>query len=91
MITNGINVPDASSSKEYIADPIGGWMYIVTTTVSVAQEKLSDFGQKIAEATKRVEVAQAELAELQTQKPVVDEAIFQMPIKPDVASSTPKM
>lgn len=91
MVTNGVNVPDESVSKEYVADPIGGWMYIVTTSVTIAQERLDSFDAKIVAATKRVAEAQAELDELQTVKPAIDEAVFQMPKDPGTASSTPKM
>lgn len=90
MITNGIEIPDAGSTREYIADKIGGWVYVITTTVVVEQKRLDGFNQEIADAQKAVEEAQARLTELQEKAPEITVDFPTIKDEP-VASSTPKL
>lgn len=64
METNGITVPDGGTSRQYIADPIGGWLYIVTTIVAVQQQNLSTFQKQLEDAKEQLQKAQALVDEL---------------------------
>lgn len=64
MQVNNVTIPDAGLTREYIPDAIGGWMYIVTTTVSVEQKNLGDFQAQFEEAKERLVDAQAEVDRL---------------------------
>ena len=59
MQINGITVPDPSTQTDYYPDPIGGWMYIVTTNVTVAQKALTDIQNDLAQAQAAVAANQA--------------------------------
>lgn len=63
MQVNNITVPDPSVSKEYFADPIGGWLYEVVTEVSVSQLRLDSFDKIVKEKQDNATKAQAELTE----------------------------
>lgn len=76
MQTNGKTIPDAGSTKEYITDPIGGWMYVITTSVDVTQVRLDDFKAHIDDMKSQIVSLQATVAELE---PQVDIAIQDMP------------
>lgn len=93
MITNGITIPDPSSKTEYIPDSVGGWVYAVTTTITVSQQRLDDFKDKVADVEQRANDALAELAELKKHEPTILEALssFVDAILPDSspATSTP--
>ena len=65
MVTNGITVPDAGSTTQYISDSVGGWLYAVTTTITVEQSSLTDFQAKVDAAKAQLVAAQALVDELQ--------------------------
>lgn len=67
MQINNIEIPDEGVTKEYIADPIGGIMYVVYTNVSVQQLSLIDFQAKADSARQEVVTSQALADELETQ------------------------
>lgn len=59
MEINNITVPDAGTTTQYIPDPIGGWLYVVTTVISVTQKHLSQVQDDLAAAQAKVVEAQA--------------------------------
>lgn len=82
MITNGITVPDQGTTTEYIVDSVGGWVYQVTTNITVAQLSVQRFKDNIAIADAELVKAQAKVAELAAQKDVVDAIPISADIKP---------
>lgn len=92
MQVNNVTVPDAGSNTEYIADPIGGWLYTVVTNISVSQSSLTDVQSQLAAAKQAVEDAQATVDELEPQATAFATAVAAQPIQKtpiQVASSTP--
>lgn len=65
MQINNITVPDEGITKEYITDPIGGNVYVVTTSVYVQTVSLADFQTKVDVAKRQVVKAQALVDELE--------------------------
>lgn len=68
-IVNGIELPEAGVTTQLITDPIGGWVYKVTTVVTVDMIRLENVQQKLQEAQadlvaaqQRVDSTTAELA-----------------------------
>lgn len=74
MEVNGITVPDPSETVEYYPDPIGGWMYIVTTRVGVLQKTLVGVKQELVEAKAQLVIVQAKIDELEPQVADFEEA-----------------
>ena len=68
MITNGIEIPDPGVTTEYIKDPIGGWIYRITTVVSVEQQNAQQFDKALSDAKEQLTAAQTKVAELEAQK-----------------------
>ncbi len=66
MQTNGITIPDESRAIEHIADPVGGWLYTVTTTVTVVPSRLDEVQRKVANLQADIAEKTAELEALQT-------------------------
>lgn len=79
MQTNGITVPDAGSTTQYFPDPIGGWMYIATTTVSVQQKALADIQNDLESAKAQLVATQAIIDELSPQVADFQTAIKALP------------
>lgn len=79
METNKITVPDPSSTTQYIVDPVGGWMYIVTTTVTVENKSLAEFHAKVSDAQAQLDAAQALVNELKPQAVAFATAIAAQP------------
>lgn len=71
MEINGITIPDEGSTKQYIPDPIGGWLYEVTTYVSVKQKRLSEVQEAVTEAHAKIAEAQAVIDALMPQLDVL--------------------
>lgn len=81
-------MPDAGSSKQYFADPVGGWMYVATTTITVEQKNLNEFTSQLNEAKQRLLEAQALVDELEPQATAFETAIAAQP-KPVVLDVPP--
>lgn len=64
MQINNITVPDAGTTTQYITDPIGGWVYEVTTTTTVVMHNLADAQAKLAAAQQARDDAEALIAQL---------------------------
>jgi hypothetical protein len=69
MQINGLEIPDAGTAVQYIADPVGGWLYEVTTTVFINQKPLATVQDDLAKAQATVEKAQSLV---DTLAPIVD-------------------
>lgn len=83
---NGIDIPEAGTTVQRIADPIGGHLYTVTTLVTVEVGRLDEVQRQISAIQADIQEKQTLLAELQSKVvliPVIPDII------PDTASSTP--
>lgn len=74
MQSNGIEIPDPSTSRQVITDPIGGWMFIITTVVSREMKKLADASQEVDNIKQNIADEQALLAELEPHVAVLEAA-----------------
>lgn len=96
MQVNNITVPDAGSTTEYIADPVGGWMYIVKTDTTVEQQNLQQFSSKLANIKAQRDNLQALIDEIEPHATSFEEAVAkvvpaQLPVAEASATSTPPM
>lgn len=80
MQVNNVTIPDPVTTTEYIADTIGGWMYVVTKTVSVNQQNLQQFQGKLDAAKTQLAEAQALVDELQPAADAFATAIAALPV-----------
>lgn len=76
----GITIPDNGSTTEYIDDPIGGWQYIVTTTVNVQQRNIASIQAEIASLSTSIATQQARADEL-----ISKLAVFQQHVQEEQA------
>ncbi len=85
------NLPQAGSTKQYIPDTVGGWLYTVTTTVTVEQQRLDKAQANVDDIKARIIADQALVDELEpvlaTIPLVKDPPIDLVPV--ETASSTP--
>lgn len=96
MQVNNIIVPDAGTTKEYISDPIGGWMYVVTTTTEVEQQNLQQFKGNLADIKAQRDNLQALIDEIEPHAVSFEEAVekvapLELPAIEASATSTPAM
>lgn len=59
--TDGTPIPAAGTSDQYIPDIGGGWMYTVTTTITVAQTNLNDFQASVQDKIDQIATLQAQV------------------------------
>lgn len=89
MEINGITVPDSGVSVQYIPDPIGGWMYVVTTSVAVEQKNLQSFQTQLDDAKAKLAEDQAQVDELTTQAQNFEAAINAATVEPSPVDPVP--
>lgn len=93
MIINGIEIPDAGTTKQYLPDNIGGWMYVVTTDVQVEQVRLDQFKSRIDDMKAHIAQLQAVVDDIAPVVADFEEAIKDIPVHPSApsenATSTP--
>lgn len=66
---NGIEIPEAGATQEYITDKVGGFMYLVTTNVTVNQYRLDEYEKMLALAKATAEKATADAQALEAANP----------------------
>lgn len=66
-----MELPVAGTTKQYLPDAVGGWMYVVVTTITVEQRRLDQFEADVIDAQKELELAQAKVDDLQAAADVV--------------------
>lgn len=75
MKVNDIEVPDAGSTTQYVPDTVGGWMYVVTTSITVDQQNLNDFQAQVDDATAQIAKLQAFVDAAQPQADTLANAV----------------
>ncbi len=84
MQINGLNIPDESQTVDRIADPIGGHLYTVVTTVNVKISRLDEVQTEIATLQAEIDEKTAALATLQASVatlPALADATLDAPAK----------
>lgn len=66
-----MELPTEGETKQFLPDPVGGWMYIVYTTTRIEQKRLDQIQDDIKNAALKLTQAQAEVNELQAAADVV--------------------
>lgn len=89
MTINGITVPDEGSTTQYIPDPIGGWMYVSTTTVTVTQKALATIQSDLNAAQTAVTEAQAIVDQLAPEVASFEAAVVAQQGPPEQSIPTP--
>lgn len=75
-------IPAPSRASRVLPDPNAGFVYIITTTVSIEQVRIDMLKQKVQSATQTKQAAETVIAELQPQIDAIDAATLEVsPIK----------
>jgi hypothetical protein len=95
MQVNNVTVPDAGTTTEVIIDNVGGWAYIVTTTVAVQQQNLNDYQASlqttIDEATTQIAALQETVSTAQDSLSSVSAALAAPAPGPSLETASPSM
>lgn len=82
MQVNGLDIPEAGTTTQYIADGIGGWMYEVKTTTEVTQHNIAQFQAKLDSAKQQLAADQAIVDELEPQASAFEKAMADVALAP---------